>query len=144
MSTAVGSVGRPFLEDTVLRTNLEAAREVVRQLRYPASAASSSLISSTWPAMRTESRFWPPAELTKDCTKTYVVELSPLGLVEMTRQNAAGWHSRYRGPVPVRCGARWVVSAERGFPSRARLRVLAISSVPSWLRFIRCGRVFTA
>ncbi len=36
------------LEDTITKTNLEAADECVRQMRLRTSAASSSSISSTW------------------------------------------------------------------------------------------------
>ena len=77
------------LEDTITKTNLEAAREVVRQLRLRdiggiiiidfidmAHAKNREMVLATL-----------EAELETDRTKTYVVELSPLGLVEMTRQN---------------------------------------------------------
>ena len=43
------------------------------------------------------------AELAKDRTKSYVVEISPLGLVEMTRQNITrGLRETVTGPCP-RC-----------------------------------------
>jgi ribonuclease G len=77
------------LEDTITKTNLEAAREVVCQLRLRdiggiiiidfidmAHAKNREMVLATL-----------EAELETDRTKTYVVELSPLGLVEMTRQN---------------------------------------------------------
>ena len=77
------------LEDTITKTNIEAAKEVVRQLRLRdiggiiiidfidmAHARNRELVLATL-----------EAELETDRTKTYVVELSPLGLVEMTRQN---------------------------------------------------------
>ena len=77
------------LEDTITKTNLEAAEEAVHQLRLRdiggiividfidmARARNRDAVLKT---LRTE--------LDKDRTKTYVVEISPLGLVEMTRQN---------------------------------------------------------
>ena len=55
------------------------------------SAGSSSSTSSTWRTRRTEGPVEEAlkTELERDRTKTYVVEISPLGLVEMTRQNVA-------------------------------------------------------
>jgi ribonuclease G len=77
------------LEDTISRTNLEAADEVVRQLRLRdiggiividfidmARARNRDAVLKTLRKM-----------LDEDRTKTYVMEISPLGLVEMTRQN---------------------------------------------------------
>ena len=77
------------LEDTILRTNLEAAREVVRQLRL--RDIGGIIIIDFIDMARIKNRETVlatlEAELDTDRTKTYVVELSPLGLVEMTRQN---------------------------------------------------------
>lgn len=82
-------VGRSYLEDTVLKTNLEAAREVVRQLRI--RDIGGIIVIDFIDMSRRENREHVlsvlEAELAKDRTKSYVVELSPLGLVEMTRQN---------------------------------------------------------
>ncbi|MDQ3934370.1 MAG: Rne/Rng family ribonuclease, partial [Actinomycetota bacterium] len=77
------------LEDTISKTNLEAAEEVVRQLRLRdiggiividfidmARARNREAVLKTLRKM-----------LDEDRTKTYVMEISPLGLVEMTRQN---------------------------------------------------------
>ncbi len=77
------------LEDTITKTNLEAAEEVVRQLRLRdiggiividfidmARARNRDAVLKTLRNM-----------LEEDRTKTYVMEVSPLGLVEMTRQN---------------------------------------------------------
>ena len=77
------------LEDTILKTNLEAAREVVRQLRL--RDIGGIIIIDFIDMSRVKNRETVLAtlegELDTDRTKTYVVELSPLGLVEMTRQN---------------------------------------------------------
>jgi ribonuclease G len=55
----VGSRGknsRARLEDTITKNNLEAVKEVVRQLRLRDIGGSSSLTSSTWRTRRTASR----------------------------------------------------------------------------------------
>jgi ribonuclease G len=77
------------LEDTIVKNNLEAVKEVVRQLRLRdiggiividfIDMANAKNRQAVEDALRTE--------LERDRTKTYVVEISPLGLVEMTRQN---------------------------------------------------------
>ena len=53
-------------------------------------------------------------ELERDHTKTYVVEISPLGLVEMTRQNVTDGH-------------REILTRQSFFPSPStslRIRIL--------------------
>ena len=82
-------VGKKFLEDTILKTNLEACAEVVRQLRIRdvGGIIVIDFIDLSTRESREQVLASLEAELAKDRTKTYVVELSPLGLVEMTRQN---------------------------------------------------------
>ena len=77
------------LEDTITHTNLEAAREVVRQLRLRdiGGIIIIDFIDMEHPKSRESVLAKLQAELDTDRTKTYVVEISPLGLVEMTRQN---------------------------------------------------------
>jgi ribonuclease G len=77
------------LEDTITRTNLEAAEEVVRQLRL--RDIGGIIVIDFIDMSRARNRDAVLKVLRKaldeDRTKTYVVEISPLGLVEMTRQN---------------------------------------------------------
>ena len=77
------------LEDTITRTNLEAAEEVVRQLRL--RDIGGIIVIDFIDMARARNRDAVLKTLRKsldeDRTKTYVVEISPLGLVEMTRQN---------------------------------------------------------
>jgi ribonuclease G len=70
-------------------TNMEAAREVVRQLRLRdiGGIIVIDFIDMAHARNREAVLAKLEAELETDRTKTYVVELSPLGLVEMTRQN---------------------------------------------------------
>jgi ribonuclease G len=85
--TGRGSKGG--LEDTITRTNLEAAEEVVRQLRL--RDIGGIIVIDFIDMARARNRDTVLKTLRKaldeDRTKTFVVEISPLGLVEMTRQN---------------------------------------------------------
>jgi ribonuclease G len=77
------------LEDTITRTNLEAADEVVRQLRLRdiGGIIVIDFIDMARARNRDQVLKVLRGALDEDRTKTYVVEISPLGLVEMTRQN---------------------------------------------------------
>ncbi len=77
------------LEDTITKNNLEAVKEVVRQLRLRdiGGIIVIDFIDMANPSNRQTVEEALRNELERDRTKTYVVEISPLGLVEMTRQN---------------------------------------------------------
>ena len=77
------------LEDTITKNNLEAVKEVVRQLRLRdiGGIIVIDFIDMANPKNRAAVEEALRTELERDRTKTYVVEISPLGLVEMTRQN---------------------------------------------------------
>jgi ribonuclease G len=77
------------LEDTITKNNLEAVKEVVRQLRLRdiGGIIVIDFIDMANPKNRAQVEEALRGELERDRTKTYVVEISPLGLVEMTRQN---------------------------------------------------------
>jgi ribonuclease G len=81
--------GKGRLEDTITRVNVEAAEEVVRQLRL--RDIGGIIVIDFIDMARSRNRDQVLKTLRKaldeDRTKTYVVEVSPLGLVEMTRQN---------------------------------------------------------
>jgi ribonuclease G len=86
-SRSKGSSAR--LEDTITKNNLEAVREVVRQLRLRdiGGIIVIDFIDMANPKNRAQVEEALKSELERDRTKTFVVEISPLGLVEMTRQN---------------------------------------------------------
>ena len=86
-SRSKSSGGR--LEDTITKNNLEAVKEVVRQLRLRdiGGIIVIDFIDMANPKNRALVEEALRTELERDRTKTYVVEISPLGLVEMTRQN---------------------------------------------------------
>jgi ribonuclease G len=77
------------LEDTITKTNLEAAEETVRQLRLRdiGGIIVIDFIDMSRARNRDAVLKVLRKELDEDRTKTYVMEISPLGLVEMTRQN---------------------------------------------------------
>ncbi len=86
-SRSKSSGGR--LEETITKNNLEAVKEVVRQLRLRdiGGIIVIDFIDMANPKNRATVEEALKNELDRDRTKTYVVEISPLGLVEMTRQN---------------------------------------------------------
>ncbi|HEX2358793.1 MAG TPA: Rne/Rng family ribonuclease [Solirubrobacterales bacterium] len=81
--------GKGRLEDTITKVNVEAAEEVVRQLRMRdiGGIIVIDFIDMARARNRDEVLKTLRTALDEDRTKTYVVEVSPLGLVEMTRQN---------------------------------------------------------
>ncbi|MGZ5309255.1 MAG: Rne/Rng family ribonuclease [Solirubrobacterales bacterium] len=81
--------GKGRLEDTITRVNVEAAEEVVRQLRMRdiGGIIVIDFIDMARAKNREEVLKTLRGALDEDRTKSYVVEVSPLGLVEMTRQN---------------------------------------------------------
>jgi ribonuclease G len=131
-------VGRRFLEDTTLKTNLEACREIVRQLRLRdiGGIIVIDFIDMTARTNREAVLTELEAELAQDRTKTYVVEISPLGLVEMTRQNVTrGLREIVTQPCPACCGEGRVLSEDSALIEvERRLRGVAVSSVLPGLR----------
>lgn len=81
-------VGKSRLADTVLQTNLEAAQETARQLRL--RNIGGVIVIDFIDMERTRDRVKVMDALEKalkeDHTRTRIVQLSPLGLVEMTRR----------------------------------------------------------
>jgi ribonuclease E len=104
-------VGKTSLEDTVVKTNLEAAAEVVRQLRLRdiGGIIVIDFIDMLLARNREQVLEAFRSELEKDKTKTQVIGISPLGLVEMTRKNVSeGILEALGTPCPT-CAGRGVV-----------------------------------
>jgi ribonuclease G len=102
------------LEDTITKTNLEAADEVVRQLRL--RDIGGIIVIDFIDMARARNRDAVLKTLRKaldeDRTKTFVVEISPLGLVEMTRQNVTdGVREIMTRPCPT-CEGEGVIKSE--------------------------------
>ena len=124
------STGR--LEDTITKNNLEAVKEVVRQLRLRdiGGIIVIDFIDMANPKNRATVEEALRNELERDRTKTYVVEISPLGLVEMTRQNVTdGPREILTKKCPTCAGDGIVLSeASAALEVERRLRVLAAGS----------------
>ncbi len=110
----ISSGKRARLEDTITRTNLEAADEVVRQLRL--RDIGGIIVIDFIDMARARNRDAVLKTLRKaldeDRTKTFVVEISPLGLVEMTRQNVTdGVREIMTRPCPT-CNGEGVIKSE--------------------------------
>jgi ribonuclease G len=116
------------LEDTATKNNLEAVKEVVRQLRLRdiGGIIVIDFIDMANPRNRAQVEEALRLELERDRTKTYVVEISPLGLVEMTRQNVTdGPREILTQKCPVCAGDGIVVSEQtRALEVERRLREL--------------------
>jgi Rne/Rng family ribonuclease len=84
-------VGKSNLEETVLRNNLEAAEEIARQLRLRdmGGIIVIDFVDMLVPANRDEVLKRFKRELARDKTKSRVMEISKLGLVQMTRKNVS-------------------------------------------------------
>ena len=110
-----GKSSNARLEDTITKNNLEAVTEVVRQLRLRdiGGIIVIDFIDMANPKNRQLVENALEAELARDRTKTYVVEISPLGLVEMTRQNVTdGPREILTDKCPICDSTGVVVSAE--------------------------------
>ena len=129
-SRSKSSGGR--LEDTITKNNLEAVKEVVRQLRLRdiGGIIVIDFIDMANPKNRQTVEEALKTELERDRTKTYVVEISPLGLVEMTRQNVTDGPREILTKKCPTCGGDGIVVSETSaaVDVERRLRTLASGS----------------
>jgi len=120
------------LEDTITKNNLEAVKEVVRQLRLRdiGGIIVIDFIDMANPKNRATVEEALRTELERDRTKTYVVEISPLGLVEMTRQNVTDGPREVMTKKCPTCGGDGIVVSEgtAALDVERRLRALASGS----------------
>ena len=102
------------LEDTITKTNLEAADEVVRQLRL--RDIGGIIVIDFIDMARARNRDAVLKTLRKaldeDRTKTYTAEISPLGLVEMTRQNVTDGVREIMTRTCPTCDGEGVIKSE--------------------------------
>jgi ribonuclease G len=110
--TGKGKAAR--LEDTITKTNLEAAEEVVNQLRL--RDIGGIIVIDFIDMARARNRDAVLKVLRKsldeDRTKTFVVEISPLGLVEMTRQNVTDGVREIMSKTCPTCHGEGVIKSE--------------------------------
>jgi len=118
------------LEDTITKTNLEAAEEVVNQLRL--RDIGGIIVIDFIDMARARNRDAVMKTLRKtldeDRTKTFTAEISKLGLVEMTRQNVTeGVREIMSRPCPT-CDGEGVIRSEEtiAIEFERRLRDVAV------------------
>ena len=107
--------GKGGLEETITKVNTEAAEEAVRQLRLRdiGGIIVIDFIDMARASNRDKVLKMMRKALDADKSKSYVVEVSPLGLVEMTRQNVTdGVREILTAPCPTCHGEGVVLSAE--------------------------------
>ena len=137
--TGKGKAAR--LEDTITKTNLEAAEEVVRQLRL--RDIGGIIVIDFIDMARSRNREAVlkvlRGALDEDRTKTFVVEISPLGLVEMTRQNVTDGVREIMTKACPTCDGEGVVKSEEtiAIEVERKLRELVKAAAarrprPSW------------
>jgi len=126
--------GKGRLEDTITRVNVEAAEEVVRQLRL--RDIGGIIVIDFIDMARSKNREQVLKTLKKaldhDKTKSYVMEVSPLGLVEMTRQNVTDGVREILTRTCPTCAGEGVVPSEETMAIDVirRLREVAAESGP--------------
>jgi len=140
------------LEDTITTTNLEAAEEVVNQLRL--RDIGGIIVIDFIDMARARNRDAVLKTLRKtldeDRTKTFTAEISKLGLVEMTRQNVTeGVREIISRPCPT-CDGDGVIKSEEtiAIAFERRLRVIAKKAPKKHEAFLvqmnpRVSQVFT-
>ena len=113
----VGSSSR--LEDTITRNNIEAAREVMRQLRLRDIGGIIVIDFIDMEVTRNREAVLQKLResLAKDKTRTQVFDVSHLGLVEMTRKNVSEGLLESFSRVCQECGGRGVLLFEEAATS---------------------------
>jgi ribonuclease G len=133
------------LEDTITKNNLEAVKEVVRQLRLRdiGGIIVIDFIDMANPKNRATVEEALRTELERDRTKTYVVEISPLGLVEMTRQNVTDGPREVMTRKCPTCGGDGIVYSEASaaIDVERRLRARAAGSRAQAIRVQRAEAI---
>jgi ribonuclease G len=107
--------GKGGLEETITKVNTEAAEEAVRQLRLRdiGGIIVIDFIDMARASNRDKVLKTMRKALDADKSKSYVVEVSPLGLVEMTRQNVTdGVREILTEHCPTCAGEGVILSAE--------------------------------
>jgi ribonuclease G len=121
--------GKGGLEETITKVNTEAAEEAVRQLRLRdiGGIIVIDFIDMARASNRDKVLKTMRKALDADKSKSYVVEVSPLGLVEMTRQNVTdGVREILTEACPTCAGEGVVLSAETvALEGQRKLREMA-------------------
>ena len=119
-------VGKNNLADTILRTNLEACKEICRQLRLRDMAGIIIVDFIDMDASEDQRKVLEVLgdELKKDRTRTHLVSMTELGLVQITRKREGkDLDSIMRDVCPI-CHGRGRVLSPKSVALRARRSVL--------------------
>ncbi len=108
-------VGKRNLEDTILKTNLEAVKEVAAQLRFRNIGGMVIIDFIDMEVADHRERVLEALDdaLTKDRARCNVVKMSELGLVEMTRQRTRESLGRQLSETCWYCEGRGVLKSKR-------------------------------
>jgi len=106
------NVGTVSLEETIVRNNLEAVDEIARQLRLRdiGGIIVIDFVDMIEPSNREEVMKAFRQALARDKTRTHVYDMSPLGLVQMTRHRVAeGLVESLSEPCPTCNGVGYLI-----------------------------------
>ncbi len=141
--------GKSDLQSTILSTNIEAAREIAHQLRLRDIGGIIVVDFIDMESQENKDAVIQALEeaLKKDRTKTNVIGMSALGLVEMTRKKTRRKLSSKLMSTCPHCGGRGLVYSDNAMAMRVRREVVRyvcqidapkylVEVAPSVLRFI--------
>jgi ribonuclease G len=125
-------VGRRNLEDTVLKTNLEAVEEIVRQIRLRdlGGIIVIDLIDMVEEEHREEVFHRLEEELKKDRARTKVLSISEFGLVEITRKRSRTNIGRLLTQACPYCQGRGRIKSVSTICLNLRRQLLALRGRP--------------
>jgi ribonuclease G len=143
-------VGKQDFEETVLKTNLEASREIARQVRLRDLGGIIIIDFIDMAKQQNRERVVEEVKeaLRSDRSPTNVLFLNELGLVEMTRKRVRPAMSMHMGiPCPACNGTGWLRSAQsiaaqilrevEWKMSRNQVRKLTIKAHPDIIEWLR-------
>jgi ribonuclease G len=118
--------GKDSLRETILRTNLEAAEEIARQIRLRDLAGIIVVDFIDMPAEEDRRKVLDAlaAAVARDRTRVHIVGISKLGLVEMTRKRIGyGIDDVYFAPCPT-CDGRGMVLTDESVALALRREIV--------------------
>ncbi len=131
-------IGSTSLSETILRTNLDAASEIARQMRLRdiGGIIVIDFIDMTSSRDRTQVVNALERALRRDRTRTKISHISPLGIVEMTRKRTAETISEIVGEACPQCLGRGRVASALSvsiLAERALRKAASESSAPGFI-----------
>ena len=126
----IGRGRQARLEDTITKTNLEAAEEVVNQLRLRDIGGIIVIDFIDMASRRNRDAVLKTLRkaLDEDRTKTFTAEISKLGLVEMTRQNVTEGVREIMTTACPTCDGEGVVKSEETIAIEVERRLRELES----------------